>query len=161
MRYIKRLENKDLSLTHSMISLGSCTMKLNAASELIPLTWPEFANLHPFVPLEQAAGYQEDHRRTGCRSVRDHRLRQDELPAQQRRAGRICRPAGDPGLSPFARRSTAQRGADPRLGARHQPGQRGDVRHEHRGGEMRQATAISTSTTCAKKPNSTRMTCPA
>lgn len=59
MRYIKQLENKDLSLTHSMISLGSCTMKLNAASELIPVTWAEFGGLHPFVPIEQAAGYTQ------------------------------------------------------------------------------------------------------
>ncbi len=59
MRYIKRLENKDLSLMHSMISLGSCTMKLNAASEMIGITLPEFANIHPFAPIEQAAGYRE------------------------------------------------------------------------------------------------------
>jgi glycine dehydrogenase len=59
MRYIKKLENKDLSLTTSMISLGSCTMKLNAATEMIPLSWAEFADLHPFIPLEQATGYQQ------------------------------------------------------------------------------------------------------
>lgn len=58
MRYIKSLENKDLSLNTSMISLGSCTMKLNAASELIPVSWPEFSSIHPFAPAAQTKGYQ-------------------------------------------------------------------------------------------------------
>jgi glycine dehydrogenase len=58
LRYIKRLESRDLSLTASMIPLGSCTMKLNAASEMFPVSWPEFSKLHPFVPLKQARGYQ-------------------------------------------------------------------------------------------------------
>lgn len=59
MRYLKQLENKDLSLNTSMISLGSCTMKLNAATEMIPVSWPEFGGLHPFIPADQAAGYQQ------------------------------------------------------------------------------------------------------
>jgi glycine dehydrogenase len=59
LRYIKRLESRDLSLTHSMISLGSCTMKLNATTEMIPITWPEFGRIHPFAPADQTAGYRE------------------------------------------------------------------------------------------------------
>ncbi len=59
LRYLKSLENKDLSLVHSMISLGSCTMKLNATTEMIPVTWPEFANIHPFAPANQTEGYHQ------------------------------------------------------------------------------------------------------
>ncbi|MEZ4622636.1 MAG: hypothetical protein R2867_45050 [Caldilineaceae bacterium] len=63
LRYITKLQTRDLSLAHSMIPLGSCTMKLNATTEMIPVTWPEFANLHPFAPVKQTAGYQELFRR--------------------------------------------------------------------------------------------------
>jgi glycine dehydrogenase len=59
MRYLKQLENKDISLTTSMIPLGSCTMKLNSATEMIPVSWPDFSQLHPFVPASQAKGYEQ------------------------------------------------------------------------------------------------------
>jgi glycine dehydrogenase len=59
LRYLTHLQNKDLSLAHSMIPLGSCTMKLNATSEMLPISWPEFTDIHPFAPLDQSAGYQE------------------------------------------------------------------------------------------------------
>src|SRR5688500_1240567 len=59
LRYITRLQSRDLSLTHSMIPLGSCTMKLNATSEMLPVTWPEFSRMHPFAPAEQTKGYQQ------------------------------------------------------------------------------------------------------
>jgi glycine dehydrogenase len=59
LRYIKKLENKDLSMVHSMISLGSCTMKLNATAEMIPVTWPELGGIHPFAPADQTEGYKE------------------------------------------------------------------------------------------------------
>lgn len=59
LRYLKKLENKDLALNTSMISLGSCTMKLNATVEMVPVTWPTIANMHPFAPAGQAEGYRE------------------------------------------------------------------------------------------------------
>ena len=99
MRYIKYLENKDLSLNTSMISLGSCTMKLNAATELIPVSWPEFGGMHPFAPANQALGYQQMIDELDAVFMRDNGFYCLQPATQQRRTGRICRPADHTRLS--------------------------------------------------------------
>ncbi len=74
MRYMRRLSDRDLALDRAMIPLGSCTMKLNAAAEMMPITWPEFGSLHPFAPRDQAQGYHEAINDLSREAVRDHRL---------------------------------------------------------------------------------------
>jgi glycine dehydrogenase len=132
------LQNRDLALDHSMISLGSCTMKLNATSEMIPVTWPEFADMHPFAPARAGRRLPRDDRRPGRLVARDHRLR--------RRSA--CSPTPAPRASTPAwwrsARYHASRGdhqpqglPDPEIGPRHQPGDRADVRHAGGGGRLR------------------------
>jgi glycine dehydrogenase len=102
LRYMRALSDKDLAMDRTMIPLGSCTMKLNATAEMIPVTWPQFGNLHPLAPAAQAAGLSAVDRRTRSDAGRMHRLRCGESAAELRRAGRIRRPARDPRISPFA-----------------------------------------------------------
>jgi glycine dehydrogenase len=122
LRYIRRLSDKDLALDRSMIPLGSCTMKLNATSEMIPITWPEFASLHPFAPHEQLQGYRE----------LDEQLRAwlcqatgyAGISLQPNAAGRVRRFAGDQGLAGSKRPGPPQHLPDSGQRPRHQPGQR-------------------------------------
>ena len=83
LRYLRRLADFDIALDRSMIPLGSCTMKLNAAAEMEPITWPEFANLHPFAPAEQTEGYLELIARPGGCAGRDHRVRRGLAAAER------------------------------------------------------------------------------
>ena len=134
LRYLRSLADKDLALDRSMIPLGSCTMKLNATSEMIPITWPEFANVHPFAPRDQLAGYAALNDQLSAWLCAGHRLRRHQ-PAAQRRARRASTPAaGDPRLAREPRRCAARHLRDPRIGARHQPGQRADGRPAGGGG---------------------------
>ena len=73
-RYMRRLADRDLALDRAMIPLGSCTMKLNATAEMLPITWPEFAEIHPFAPETQATGLRRTHRRSLRKALRHHRL---------------------------------------------------------------------------------------
>ena len=139
-----------------MIPLGSCTMKLNAASEMLPVTWPEFSQLHPFAPVEQAAGYQQIFREleaalceiTGFAAV----SLQPNSGAQGEFAGLMVirayhRDRGDDG---------ARRRADSRVGARHEPGERRHGRHARRRRREHDRTATSTSPTCERRPSEHR-----
>ena len=114
LRYIHRLQARDLSLTTSMIPLGSCTMKLNATTEMLPVTWPEFGELHPFAPADQTKGYARALRRPRGLAGRDHRLRRRVAAAQRRLAGRVRGPARHPRLPREPRRgATATSASSP------------------------------------------------
>ena len=100
LRYLRRLSDLDYALDRGMIPLGSCTMKLNATTEMEPVTWPEFANMHPFAPDAQTAGYRELIGQLEGVAGRGDRVRRGQRAAQRRVAGRAGRAAGDPRLPP-------------------------------------------------------------
>ena len=158
MRYLKRLENRDLSLVHAMIPLGSCTMKLNAAAELLPMSWPRFAALHPFAPAEQVRGHAGDDPRAGGHA-------RPKSPASPRvslqpNSGAQGEYAGLLAIRNYLAaqgRGRARRLPDPGLGARHQPGQRADDGPAHRRRRLRRRTATSTwRTSSARSPSTAR-----
>ena len=121
-RYMRRLADRDLALDRAMIPLGSCTMKLNATIEMIPVTWPEFGNLHPFVPEDQAQGYHEmiaDLNDKLCQITGYDAISQQPNSGAQ---GEYAGLSDHPQLSLRPRRRAAQCLPDPDLGPWHQPG---------------------------------------
>ncbi len=137
LRYLRRLSDRDLALDRTMIPLGSCTMKLNATSEMVPITWPEFADIHPFAPTDQVAGLPRTDRRPRAASGHDHRLRRREPAAERRQPGRVRRAAGDPCLPPLTRRRPANRLPHPVERPRHERRERRDGRHGRGGRGLR------------------------
>ena len=87
LRYLRRLADKDLALDRTMIPLGSCTMKLNATTEMMPISWPEFADIHPYAPADQTAGYQRLIDDLERRLADDHRLRRGERATERGEPG--------------------------------------------------------------------------
>ena len=123
LRYLRRLADKDLALDRSMIPLGSCTMKLNATSEMMPVTWPEFGAIHPFAPADQWAGLPRAGRRASsacCAQATGYAAvsLQPNAGSQGEYAGLL----DHPGLPREPRRGAPQRLPHPDLRARHQPG---------------------------------------
>ena len=150
LRYIKRLESRDLSLTSAMIPLGSCTMKLNATTEMMPVSWREFNRLHPFAPARPGGRLPAALQPAGVPAGRDHRLRRRLAAAERGLSGRVRRTAGDPGLSSLPRRHASDHLPDSPVGPRHQPGERRDGRHA--GGSRSRAIPGATSTSTISGP---------
>jgi glycine dehydrogenase len=132
MRYIRALEHKDIGLDTSMIPLGSCTMKLNAAAEMMPVTWPEFSRMHPFVPAEQAQGYRQifDELESALGTITGFPA--VSLQPNSGAQGEFAGPARHSGLPRVTRRQGTRHRAHPAVGARHEPGQRRHGRHVRR-----------------------------
>ena len=156
MRYIRRLERKDIGLDTSMIPLGSCTMKLNAATEMLPITWEHFSRMHPFAPVEQAEGYSADRSAssksalceiTGFAAV--------SLQPNSGAQGEFAGLHGDSRLSPRSRRRAPRRRADPGVGARHESGQRRDGRHARGRRRERRRRQRRRRRPAARRPRST------
>ena len=137
LRYLRRLADRDIALDRAMIPLGSCTMKLNATSEMIPVTWPEFGDLHPVRPAGPGRRLSRARRRPRAHALRRDRLRGGVAAAQRRLAGRVRRAARHPGVPREPRRGASQRLPHPRVRARHEPGVGADGRHARGRGRLR------------------------
>ena len=114
LRYLRRLADRDLALDRTMIPLGSCTMKLNATTEMASITWPEFANLHPFAPEDESVGTRQMIAELEAWLAEITGYDAVSGPAQRRQPGRVRRAAGDPRLPPFAWRRSSVRCASSR-----------------------------------------------
>ena len=160
LRYLRSLSDKDVALDRSMIPLGSCTMKLNATTEMEPISWPEFAQLHPFAPIEQAKGYLTLIRQleswladvTGYDAV----SLQPNAGSQGEFAG-LC---GDPGLPRRRGRHAAHRLLDPGVRARNQRRERRDGRDAGRRRRVRRRRETSIWMTCRARSKPTPRSSP-
>ena len=151
LRYLRRLADRDLALDRTMIPLGSCTMKLNATTEMEPITWPEFADVHPYAPDDQTAGYRRmiaELEAALCEITGyDAVSLQPNAGSQGEFAGLLAIRA----LPPQPWRRAAHGVPDPRQRPRHERRQRGDGRHGGGRGPLRRATATSTSTISGRR----------